>query len=459
MWSKKEENVMKMKKKYAFSVFGISCVMLFAVGIYGAKIMDKNGTNLKDLILSNFYNIEVSQTENDNQDNIDLSLAAGTPYVKPTTARNSINTTSGYSGLISDSERKCYTLIKANAHKILDSQPKPGLYSIEAIKILGCRLTAIQIKRVLYAIQIDNPGMFWISSTFTYCYSGNKTILKLNSNFSKEKQQIAMKNLTNKVNTILSQAPKNASDYEMELFFHDYIIKNCRYQKITSFKNINFNVFTSYGCLVENSAVCEGYSKAMQLLMNSVGIRCETVVGSREDEAHMWNIVKINDNWYHLDVTWDGAGNFQKYNYFNLTDEMIKKDHKINQELSNTINFDKNIRYNFKMPVCNSTAENYYEKNAVKVQNLNSQANNAIIKELIKSASSKNEYLYIKLDKNISLENAKKYLFSQASYKFFSCIKKANQSLPVNNKMNEQQVRYSENHIQNVLIIKLSYKN
>ena len=43
MWSKKEENVMKMKKKYAFSVFGISCVMLFAVGIYGAKIMDKNG--------------------------------------------------------------------------------------------------------------------------------------------------------------------------------------------------------------------------------------------------------------------------------------------------------------------------------------------------------------------------------------------------------------------------------
>lgn len=450
---------MKMKKKYAFSIFGISCIMLFAVGIYGAKIMDKNGTNLKDLILNNFYNIELSQSDNDKQDDIDLSLAEGNSYVKPITVKRPITTTSGYSGLVSDSERKCYAMIKTNAYKILSSQTKPGLYTIEPIKINGCRLNSTQIKKILYAIQNDNPDIFWIASSFTYCYSGNRTILKLNSTFSKEKQQIAMKNLNNKVNAILSKAPQNASDYEMELSFHDYIVKNCRYQKITSFKNINFNVFTSYGCLIENSAVCEGYSKAMQLLMNSAGIKCETVVGSRENEAHMWNIVKINDSWYHLDVTWDGAGNFQKYNYFNLTDEMIKKDHKINPELKSTTKFDENLRYNFKMPACTSMVQNYYEKNAVKVQNLNSQADNAIIKDLIKFASSKNEYFYIKFDKNISLENAKKYLFSQTSYKFFSCLKKANQSLARSNKMNEQQVRYSENHVQNVIVVKLSYKS
>ena len=446
-----------MKKKYALSIFSISIIMLISIGIYGARFLEKNDINLSEIILNNLYNIDASQTNEEKQDNMETNLSQSS-YINANVSRDAIVTNTGYEGLNLYAEKKCYNLIKANAYKISDTELKPGLYSIEPISITGYRLNSTQIKKVLYAIQNDNPDIFWIGSSFSYCYSGNKTILKLNSVFSKENLIIAIKKLNDKVKEILSKAPKNVNDYEMELFFHDYIVENCKYKNIGSTRNADLKVFTSYGCLVENSAVCEGFSKSMQLLMNSVGIKCRTVVGARGSEPHMWNIVKINGNWYHIDVTWDGASGFQKYNYFNLTDEAIKKDHKINEELRTTTKFDENVRYNFKMPVCSSKNDNYYEKNAVKISNLDLQAENAITQGLIKASSSKKEYFYIKMDNTLPLETAKKQLVLQKPYKFFSCVNKANQSLKKGSKINNQQVQYSENAQQNVLIIKLSYK-
>lgn len=446
-----------MKKKYSFSIFGVSFLMISAVVIYGARFASKNGISLNEFIMNNLLNVGTMQFQDEKQDSTENTLG-GTSYVQPQTAQKAIRTSTGYEGLSTEVEKKCYRLIKSHASKILKTEKKPGLYSIESFTVDGARLTSAQIKKILYAVQNDNPDIFWIASSFTYCYSGNKTTLKLTSMFSPSEQQKALKQLNNKVNSIISQAPANASEYELELFFHDYIVKNCKYQNVNALKVQNMRIFTCYGCLVENAAVCEGMAKSMQLLLNSVGIKCGTVVGSRGTEPHMWNVVKINNHWYHLDVTWDTGGEFQKYNYFNLTDEMIKKDHKINEQLKKTTAFKDNIRYNFEIPVCNSTEYNYYERNALKIKDFNSDTNNQIVKKLISFAKSKNEYFYIKFDKNISLTTAKNDLLIRQPYRFFTCIKSANQSLDRNHKINDSQVKYSGNSFQNVLIIKLSYK-
>lgn len=47
---------------------------------------------------------------------------------------------------------------------------------------------------------------------------------------------------------------------------------------------------------------------------------------------HAWNIVKSDGKWYHLDVTMDSGMSqknplFLAYDYFNLDEEHIKKDH------------------------------------------------------------------------------------------------------------------------------------
>ena len=44
--------------------------------------------------------------------------------------------------------------------------------------------------------------------------------------------------------------------------------------------------------------------------------------------AHIWNYVKVNGSWYHIDATWnDNASDDTSYmhEYFMLTDEELKK--------------------------------------------------------------------------------------------------------------------------------------
>ncbi len=72
-------------------------------------------------------------------------------------------------------------------------------------------------------------------------------------------------------------------------------------------------IHTAYGALVNGSAVCEGYAKALKVVLNKLGIDCELVQGladvSTETEtlwqAHMWNYVKLENRWYGIDSTWN----------------------------------------------------------------------------------------------------------------------------------------------------------
>ncbi len=448
-----------MKKRYVFCIIGIVTVMILSLVIYAAKIINNNESDFGLFILNKIYGINLNQINESEQNKMNNYLSQNSENSKNLNSpKNSICTTTGYEGLSNSSERLCYNLIKSQCNKISDEIYKSNLYTINTVKVSGSELSTTQIKKILYAIQNDNPDIFWISNTFEYYYSRNSTFIKLYSAFSKQEQQKAVEKLNNKVSEIISCIPKNSDEYETELFLHDYIIKNCTYEKDSSNLQSKPKVFNSYGCLVEGNAVCEGFSKSMQLLMNCVGIKCQLIMGARESEPHMWNVANINGDWYHVDVTWDGAGSFRKYDYFNVTDEVIKKDHKIYDELSKIKQAPEQETYNFKLPICTSTKENYYEKNSIRISNLNSaDSNKLMINKLIASASSKKSYVYIKVDKNSNFETIKNQLFVEKPYKFFSYITAANKYISNGNKISNQQVNYVVNKNQNVLIIQLNY--
>ena len=65
------------------------------------------------------------------------------------------------------------------------------------------------------------------------------------------------------------------------------------------------------GVLAGNGAVCEGYAKTLQLLLNLSGIPSVYVIGDTGGTRHAWNIARMEDGqWYLLDATWDdSAGN------------------------------------------------------------------------------------------------------------------------------------------------------
>lgn len=129
------------------------------------------------------------------------------------------------------------------------------------------------------------------------------------------------KELDTKVAQILSSLSLNGkSDYEKIKAIYDYVCQNVRYSEYLFDPNFDPTstagraIYSTYGALVNNSAVCQGFAGAMYRLLLEAGIDNRIVAG----DDHGWNIVKLDGKYYCLDATWDSdnmalAG---EYRYF-----------------------------------------------------------------------------------------------------------------------------------------------
>ena len=114
------------------------------------------------------------------------------------------------------------------------------------------------------------------------------------------------------------------------LALYDYLATHIAYSESTDPGEYNI-IRNAYGGIVDRDAVCVGYAKAYQALLQRCGIPC--VVVRSEAMDHRWNLVKIGGNWYHVDVTWadptDDVNGRVSHKYFLLSDATISnQDHK-----------------------------------------------------------------------------------------------------------------------------------
>lgn len=88
---------------------------------------------------------------------------------------------------------------------------------------------------------------------------------------------------------------------------------------------------TAYGALYEKEAVCDGYSRLVKMMCDDAGIDCRIVVGNViKGGGHAWNLVRINNKWYHLDVTWNDGGS-DRHDYYLLPDSFFDGKRKWNK--------------------------------------------------------------------------------------------------------------------------------
>ncbi len=96
----------------------------------------------------------------------------------------------------------------------------------------------------------------------------------------------------------------------------DYIVRRAYYDRaaLNSYTSTgDYRIFTAAGLFVDSvggGVVCEGYSKAMKVLLDAQEIGCCLIPGviDARSEGHMWNGVCLNGSWYLLDATWDDKG-------------------------------------------------------------------------------------------------------------------------------------------------------
>ena len=129
---------------------------------------------------------------------------------------------------------------------------------------------------------------------------------------------------------------EDMTDFQKELAVHDWIVEHGGYDQ-TVHSNPGHSGRTGYrdpyGILVGGYGNCLGYSTTFQLLMDLCDVECITVVGAAFDslEDHAWNMVKLDGEWYCVDVTWDdptmGNGNTNsvvRHRYFNVTSQHMR---------------------------------------------------------------------------------------------------------------------------------------
>ncbi len=188
-------------------------------------------------------------------------------------------------------------------------------------------LTYEELALVLHCYRQDHPESFWLSRQFSYSSLDNRiTELEiLYESTDADAVEFDRQLLEDTVDSMLELLTGDMGDYEKALTLYDALIDRCAYILDAP------NAHNLYGALVDGQAVCEGYALAYQYLLLRAGIPAMYVTGYSSGEAHAWNAMELDGNWYYADPTWDDPKNnngmFRYYGYFAMTTEMMWWDH------------------------------------------------------------------------------------------------------------------------------------
>ena len=207
---------------------------------------------------------------------------------------------------------------------------RQGLLEIsDSIQIPG--MEAEELYNVFFRLRLDHPEIFWATGyKYKYYPDSPNFIFIPEYLFDKNKIKEHQKALKSRVEK-LARPVKDKSEWEKEKYVHDFICENVHYDKLK--KPYSHEII---GPLGQGVGVCEGIAKSVKVLCDALGIWCMIAVCGNNPEKgikyrHTWNIVRIGGNYYHLDATFDNTlGNDKKeirYDYFNLDDKSIFRDH------------------------------------------------------------------------------------------------------------------------------------
>lgn len=169
--------------------------------------------------------------------------------------------------------------------------------------------------------------LLFLLSVFYILYSKNQNNYIIDDKYAVD---------SNVVNKIISENINNSmSEYEKVKSIHDYIVNTTEYDHYNlehdSIPDIDY---TAKGVLEKHTGVCRGYAEAFKLLMDELNIECDILTGEADNISHAWNVVKIDNEWYQIDCTFDDPLskndeelNTLRYDYFLITDEQMYMDH------------------------------------------------------------------------------------------------------------------------------------
>ncbi len=248
---------------------------------------------------------------------------------------------------------------QTNGEKLLKTYDEmvAGVGARQDTVSLSAGVSVSEFFTVWNCLHSDYPDYFWLGHSYRYSYNSGGAVTAVKPEYTLSKSEIpgAQAKYKAAIQKFTQGIHSGMTQYEIEKILHDRLILACTYRESS-------HAHDAYGALVEGVAVCEGISYGFMALCRSVGIEAMIATGTSQNpstgnpENHAWNIVKIDGDYYHIDVTWDNAGEPEEggihYAWFNLPTSWISQDHTL-------------VPDGYTYPDCTSTRENYFTKNGL----------------------------------------------------------------------------------------------
>jgi hypothetical protein len=215
--------------------------------------------------------------------------------------------------------------------------------------------------------------------------------------------------------SFMTSVTDSMSDYEVTLRIYENIIQLVDYdtiglerqQKTELSPEVPDDLRSIYGVFVNKKAVCAGYAKALQYLLNACGIECTYVTSS----THAWNLIKLEGDYYHMDVTWGDGSDTKKdkaqssainYDCFCITTAELQK---LDSHTPDGV---------IKLPECTATKCNYHRRHGLYFEKFDFDKVRNIVCETVKCGKLDVTFKFASID---AYKDAKKQLVDGGKFR------------------------------------------
>lgn len=340
--------------KWIRSRAAVLCLM----ALLGASASACSPYDLRDLLQEEPENIESeSVKDSQNQQKAEAPAADTWQLEKPQREQISVG-------------KYAYEHLDQQGQVIYDEMLTAILNHEEKIRL---STTDLDLMRKAYtAVCGDYGGLFWVEGYVFTRYTKGEELVSLEFapkyTMSEEERKITQAQIDETVDLWMNGISINDTDYEKAKYVYELLALNTEYvPDATDSQNI-ISVF------IKQQTVCQGYACAVQYLLGQLGIQSVIVSGTALGDAHAWNLICLDGEYYYMDATWGNNGyrnkegletSFIDYNYMAMTTAEMMMGHVPDAEIE--------------LPECTAVMNNYYIKEGTYIEEWNPEWMGALL--------------------------------------------------------------------------------
>ena len=196
---------------------------------------------------------------------------------------------------------------------------KEAFYSFSAsVDVSEYEIEPSELAELFVGVIKDDPYLFFVDPRLSYTYIKGGYVLTLKPKYTMSQSDAleAIEFCRNRIGEIAEMTLGMMGELEKVLFFHDYICSQFSYD--SEHESANMYSFLSTG-----RGTCQGYAHTYAALLRRVGI--ETAFAASDTISHIWNLVRLEGEWYHVDLTWDDSGSGVSRRHFLCSDALAER--------------------------------------------------------------------------------------------------------------------------------------